>query len=64
MTSADTDHVIRVIRARCSDTLDPSDIDLIEAALTGSDAIAEVLARIDDVFAAMETRLETVEDAV
>ena len=48
---------MHVIRARCSDTIAASDISLIEAALTGGDAIAEVLERIEDVLAAMDERL-------
>jgi hypothetical protein len=63
MTASDLDHTIRVIRARCSDALAPSDLDLIEAALTGGDAIAEVLERIEDVLDAMDERLETMEEA-
>ena len=59
----DIDRVKRVIRARCSDAIATSDIDLIEAALTGGDAIAEVLERVVDVVDAIATRLDALEEA-
>ena len=75
MTSAmtDLDHAIRVICARCSDTLDPGSLALVEAALNGSgvetmsrevaERIAEVLDALDERLAATESRLDRIEEA-
>jgi hypothetical protein len=60
MTNVDADHAIRVIRARCSDAIAPSDLDQIEAALTGRDdemLSREVAERIVEVIDALETRV-------
>jgi hypothetical protein len=71
MTSVDADHVIRIIRARCSDTLAPSDLLAVEAALNGDDValareiaerIAEVLDALDERLAATESRLDRIEE--
>jgi hypothetical protein len=66
-----TDRIVRIIRARCSDALTPSDLDLVEAALNGSDAtvaissevgerIAEVLDALNERLAATEARLDRI----
>ena len=43
--------------ARCSDAFAPSDLAAVEAALSGGDAIAEVLERTAEVIDAMDERL-------
>jgi hypothetical protein len=65
--SVDADHLLRLIAARAPEIL-PSDRDLIEAALNGHDAeimerIADVIDALDERFAAMETRLDRIEEA-
>jgi hypothetical protein len=69
-----TDRIVRIIRARCSDVLAPSDLDLVEAALNSSYAtvaissevaerIAEVLDALDERLAATESRLDRTEES-
>jgi hypothetical protein len=59
----DIDRVIRLISARCPE-FTPSDRALVEAALNSDamDAIGEVLERIEDAFAAVETRLARMDE--
>jgi hypothetical protein len=66
MTSDDAEHIIRVIRARCSDALDPSDLLAVEAALNGRDNVAlsrEIAERVADVLDALDERLAAMEEA-
>ena len=65
MTSVDA--VMRVIRARCSDALAPSDLLAVEAALSGRDDVAvlvDVADRIEDVLAAMAQRFDRIEERI
>jgi hypothetical protein len=71
MTSVDADRISRLISARCPE-MSPSDILAVEAALTGSgdatlprevaERIAEVLDALDERFAAMDSRLDAMEE--